>query len=1329
MADINLTKKINDSVAISRRHYEIKPREPWELPTNSVEVPSPPTPFQEGPKQPNLLSMLAGPILMIVMYGGMFAYQASQADQGGSSISPIFFMMPLIGAAQPAIAWFNYTSEKKKYQQSLQLREASYRKSLLDLRGQLDALCQQQVQTLDREYPLLARLISTGMGTAHQKRLWWRRSADPDFLTLRMGTGDGRASFDVKPPRFMAPNDPLSPLAVEVAEAYREVRQLPLLLELAKVGSVAVTEKGGDLAYGMVRRLVLDILVNHSPQDVEVALLADSKKAEERWGWLKWAPHTQALNRTNTGQKLAFDADAVDRTMKWIMDEFSARGHYEVGSRRRGAAPSSIVVIMDDSGDIRRTEDVRHLAAEGFEVNIHLIFIGERNLPSKTRARIDCSREGFKYVETFSGDVKGRRMQGASDPASVLDCERVARHLAGLDVSSTGGSGSIPESVRLSEILHPRSLSIETLRSNWEKIRGNDELLQFPIGLRSGRKGLVPAEINLLPPPPEYTGLGAYHTILIGTTGSGKSELMKSMVLAAAHKYSPRLLNFFFMDFKGGAAFNDFRELPHVMGVVTNLGPQLVDRALSSLEAEINRRQNEFANAGVENIWSYNSRYTQDSMPHMMLILDEFSRGMTDFPRLPDMLEKLGRIGRSLGIYMLLGNQTVNAAMDRLLPNVSWRVVMKVNSPDEARPLIKRLPGEKIERVGQGFIYCSQQKEDAVYEFQGAYSGFAIQDPEENVEESFKIFEIEPNGRWNPNPIYTNTRRKGTSSKDAARPREQGLLITTMKDLAQEYEPARPVYLEPLEAEIPLEDVLEDDGIQRAFRDGAWSKDLGHPQLTIPLGYTDSTEECLQDCLRVNFQDQDGHIWLIGGPSSGKTMAIESMLLSLALVNTPEQAWFYILEFGPTARLRYFRDLPHCGAVITGKDPVEMMDRLLRFLEEEMTKRSNRADRGPEIFIVINNFLEFRNTFPDHVDRIAPFINGKVMGIHLIISTNRRVELPNKLAISRKVVLRLSSRDEYSDAIGGRVTLLPTMMAEGRGLWQDGRLLECQIAKPVICLAPQSELLATEDICPKLAKPWDGPMAPRIRMLPQRIPLSEMIEEGTSKGDGVMFPIGISFETMEVIKADLSQDSSRWLVVGPPKSGKTNFLACLACSVLGNPGEKWQVYYFSLRKQAPEVLRDGTVECITGTTQAVERINQLLATLESPEAKTMRFLILFDDMGAIFEPGREGIVAATNTLALQAGSHENVIIAGAGSSEEMRPYQMSSQLLKILKLSRVGIAFSKESGDMEFMAGPILSMQQKKLEITPGRGFWVSGGKSTLVQSPLAERLNHGEKS
>lgn len=1309
------TKKSTDVNALPRRIYQIKPREPWELPNQTEEIPAPPRPPQ-APGELNMLGLFLPPVLILIAYGGIMAMMS--ASGSSSSNSWFFLIMPLVSIVMPAANYITHKQQVKKYREAMQVREQNYRRELAKTRTRLDALAKQQREALDREYPLLPRLAQTGLGVSHQKRLWWRRMADRDFLSLRMGTGIGPASFKVNPPKSYDPDDPLVPLANGLAEEYQKVSDIPLLLDLPKVGSVGLEDRGEGAIYGFARRLILDIIVHHSPQDIQIVALADTPQAQDRWSWLKWAPHTRAIYQGESVRRLAVNPQAIDKTVEWLIDEFENRRKSEPGVRKR-VAKTAIFVLLDDSGDIRRTEDIRQLTELGREADIYLMFVGGRNWPRECRAKINVTKDEFKYTETFAGEDGGKRLRGQVEPASQLDCERVARSLAGWEISGGGGGSALPETVRLSELVDHNEITLEGLKQNWTRSRDRDELLQFPFGLRSGRKGLEPVILNLLPRKSESDGFDAYHTILVGTTGSGKSEFMKTLALSAAWKYSPRLLNFFFMDFKGGATFNVLKDLPHVVGVVTNLGPQLVERGLDALEAEFKRRQKRFAE--LANIWAYNEKYPQTPVPHLMLLLDEFALGMRDFQRLPAMLDTLVRSGRSLGVYLLLANQEVNPAVDRLLNNVGWHILLKVTRQEEMHIIDRSLP--KVELTGQGYLHSSKGD---IYEFQAAYAGFPISDREESVEETFHIYQVGDDGKWQS--IFTNTRRQSAAEQDQNRPVEQDRLISLMKELSREVEAAPPIYLEPLEKNIPLEAVLQESGIQRAFENGKWNRKAERARLVAPIGYTDSTEACIQEPLTVDFEDQDGHLWIIGGPASGKSMSLETTLLSLALTNMPEEAQFYILEFSAEGRLKAFQSLPHCGVVITPKDPPELMDRLFRFLDDEMNRRAEKKERGKkgqprnaDIFLTIHDFNELRSAYPDHIDRLTPLINGKAMGIHLIVSTNRRIELPNKLSIARKLVLRLTNRDDYSDAIGGRV-VVPAVQAEGRGLWADGKPLECQIAQPIVSLDAGDSQMDSDEVCQTLTKKWRGDSAFQIRILPAEIPLNALMEQTASFKNGendLLIPLGLSFETAQPITIDLLREIPRWLVLGPPRSGKSNFLACLANVVSIQQPDRWDIRYISTRRPAPSGLNKDMMQLATTSAEAVKTINELMETFEHTARLEKRVLLLFDDLGAAFEPGRETFSTALNNLALKTSSRDDVIIAGAGLPDELRPQQMMSKLVQNLKTSKNGIGLSRDTNDVELL-GYTVPFQYRRMELPPGRGFWVSGNKAMLIHTPLA---------
>lgn len=1304
-------KNFGSGGLLARRVYNIAARDPFHLPEEKIELPPPP-PSPGPPPTINWISAFLPPIVILMVFLVMFF---AIRDQSGTT-SVFMLLMPMMSLAFPIGNLINYFYQKKAYTRKMVEREQTYRAALGKVRQRLDGLAQQQRAVMEKEYPLLSKVISIALGKGSQRRLWWRRKADSDFLFLRAGTGMGKPSFSVAPPRISDPNDPLDALVRDVIASYNELPSLPVLIELPRVGSLAVISKSGSREYGLVRRLVLDVLVHHSPQDVQVVVLADSKPAQSRWEWLKWAPHTRAIRAQEHNHWMAFDSFSIDKCLEWLYGEFESRRNPEIRRRRKNTEETAIVVILDDTGTIRNSPEVRELAASGHEYQIYLLFAGGQHWPRECRARIEVANSEFLYTEYWAGEKDGLRIKGDYDSANQPDCERVARALARLDLPDSKGSMELPESVRLYDLLGEQEVTPENITRHWQRTLEDKDLLQFSFGFRRGRKGLEAVELNLL--PEDLNGLGAYHTILVGTTGSGKSEFMKSLVLSAAYRYPPAVLNFFFMDFKGGAAFNVMKDLPHVVGVVTNLSPQLVERGLSALRAEIDRRQKKFADEAAPNIWSYNLKRVDQPMPHLMLLLDEFARGMEEFPSLPELLDLLVRQGRSLGIYLLLANQDVNAAVDKLLNNAGWRIALKVARQEEMHIIDRNLPVPK--RPGQGYLLAIN---GTPQEFQAAYAGFTVADSQEKAEQAFKIFEIGPDGKRQL--LYSAARRSRALKQDSYRQSEQDDLIAKMTVAAQSVEAARPIYLDPLDEHIPLEAVFQESAVQRVF-DGQWQ--AAGPienRLLVPVGFQDSPQECVQKEMEVDFDDQDGHLWIVGAAGSGKAMTLETILLSLALTHTPEQVWFYILEFG-AGRLLHFESLPHCGAVISSTDSVERLDKLLKFLDQEMDRRITRSNKStPAIFLIINNFAEMRANYPDHAERVSRYArDGKAVGLHLIITTNRGLEL-SRIVIARRIVLQLAKRDEYMDVIG-RVVSLPSIHAEGRGLWVERQTLECQIAQPQVQLAGQEDLQDIYTICEAMRTTWKGPKARPIRVLPEFIPFEEVMGELRARGkkSNLPIPVGVSFESLELVAPQMLREIPRWLVIGPPRSGKSNFLGVLARAVLAQAQDDWELYYFSLRRSPPKWIADQQMRVLNSLEASVQTCMALMKKVQETsgqEKGLKKTLLLLDDLGAAFEPGKESLAKALNDLALAISARDDFFIVAAGAADELRSQQVMSPLVRSLKQARTGVGFSKDPNDMDMLGTPV-SLQYRRIDLPPGRGFWVSAGKSVLVQTPCLER-------
>ncbi len=1229
--------------------------------------------------------------------------------------------MFLMSLGFPIANIIGLSSQKKTYKKALEKREQTYRLQLNEERKRLTGLVSKQRSILEDAYPSLQPLERIALSGS--KSLWSCLPGDDDFMSMRFGTSDGVPSFSIEEPRFSDTADKLPLLAIEVANEFQVAPRLPAMLNLATTGSVAISGRTGPV-YGLARRLILDLIIHHSPEDVNIVVLGDTRTAIENWEWLKWLPHTDALRQDKRLYRLAFDALKIDKILEYLMAEYHVR-------RSQGDNPSmakgvgnqaSILVLVDDSGQVRQHADIHTLAKLGHEANIYLVFVGGRDWPRECRSRIDLLDEkNFKFTETWTKN--GELRTGTYESAAQAECERVAKKLAGWEVAGSGSRVPLPESIRISRVLGADNLTVDSVKQSWSANFEPKELLQFPIGVCARREQLDLAMINLL--PAERGGNDAYHTILIGTTGSGKSEFMKSMVMGAAVRYPPNLLNFFFLDFKGGAAFSVFEELPHVSGVVTNLKPELVERGLDSIKNEIDRRQEDFSNVRVQNIWDYNRQHSDRPLPHLVLLLDEFARGLADFPRLRETLDVLVRQGRSLGMYLILANQDVNSEVEKLLNNVGWRIALKVAKQEELAMIDRTLPNAA--RAGQGYL---RSLNGEITEFQAGYAGLPVQTEATGEVEGFSIYEVEADGSYTQ--VFRKTSDAIQNEKKSKGPllKEEEYIITILKQATADLhiKSAPRIYLDPLPEVIPLDTVLSEAGVKLCYENKKWNPEPDASRIVAYWGEQDIPRQCLQEILKTDFNDRDGHLWIIGGQGSGKDTALTSLLTSLALTYTPEQIQFYMLELG-SGELAQFESLPHTGAFIRPQDEKERLERLLDFLEEEMKCRAS-ADVSddcagipghPALFVVINSFAELRASFGDEADLLTKFVrDGGRIGIHFIITTSRGPELIRSVSniISRRLVLQLSNNEEYIDIVGRQVAPL-TGNIQGRAYWVDGDISTCQIAQPP---AKPRELMRA------MSEAWKGKRPRPIAVLADCLPLLEYSKQiGSSGKQGqVPVPVGQSYDSLAFLAPNLLDSSPAWLILGPKESGKSNFLACTARSVLEASPDGWQVKVYALRRSTHVKWDklDGRIQ-VCSTAEAIINDARAMSTLlkeGKPAADGKHLLLLIDELGFAFQPGKDELAKAINELGQQLESVSNMYVMATGLLDELR-MQMASSMVKFLRQSRTGMVLSKDTNEVDWL-GAQIGLEFRRMNLPVGRGFFINKGKPELVQTPLLKNCD-----
>lgn len=1332
------------SYPINGKHrYNIAGREPFSLPENDVVLPPPP----EAPSQPANVNMLLLALPPIVMLAGTVI---SGLVMGRANIALMLPMM-LMGLGYPTANLIVNRVQKKKYAEHMKTRQDQYIKKLREYRSQIEGLIEHQCAIMHAEYPGVNQVIAIGNALGENKRLWWRRPRDPDYLTLRLGTGRGSLSFNISPPRMLNDKDPLSELPFELLERYEGVEDVPFLVDLKRLGSLALVGGSFRNLVRLARRLLVDVIVHHSPEDVNLILLANRPNAAEEWEWLKWVPHTHMLDASHARQTLLFTNDKInsflDDLHKLFLERWEQQKNY--GGEGTRVFGQSYLVVMDDE-KVRQHQDIQRIADHGCEVGIFLVFIGGMNLPSSCRARIEVDSVGrMEYLETFQAVGSGNRRQGQAELVSKREIEPLARALAGLEVVGGKASFVLPNIVRVVELIPGDPYSVAEIVDRWQAPLDASSQVKLPVGHYVDRDGLATYEIDFR--PESLGGLGAYHAMMIGTTGSGKSIFMQSLVLAAAHRYSPRQINFMFMDFKAGAAeLKKVSELPHSVGMVTDLSPELADRALQALENELSRRKMTFDRAGkVTDIWDFNRRFPEEAFPQLIVMIDEFAEGIKILPNLVERLKELGRQGRAFGMYFFLANQEVNSAVEALKANVSWYVLLKVNRQEEMRLIGGRLPVPPGR--GRGYI----KVKDDITEVQSAYAGLPanVGDQDQADVTEYVIATFGPGGERNEIFRFDPHRTK-TGSQPLQT--ELELLMAVMTEAANTLNipNADPIYTEPLPPLIPVSRIITNQELYHRFDGEGWKRCNGERNV-IPLGFVDVPQRCLQEAFSINFNESGGHLWVIGSPGSGKVLVLLSLATVLCLTHAPSEINLYVLEFG-TGSLANLTAFPHTAAVIRAHE-AERVERLLRFLQDEMRQRTEidwRHDGRPEIFVFVNNIADLRQQYPEQSDELGRFIrSGGAVGIHIIVTSNRGSELPRTLSgnIITRIVLQLPERQDYMDALNTTVPPL-TMRTQGRGyLLNDGKVAECQIAVPdeqILHFIPGEEedsdvaeyvdageydksrvvgnlpsLVTT--LGSRMRLSWSGELPQGIvsmsKVLENKV-FEDILAKTSHELSGIAIPLGLDFDYLQPVVADVRREGQFWTIMGPRQSGKSNALTSFA-------------YY--LHKSFPAAVQLTIMPLRKGPLASVESLDARVCLLSNPDAMIEYIqsfmdkvqndsdefhVLLIDDLGVAFASGNTPMVQALNELGdrLVMSSAENFLIMIADLQSNLKtPQCFSSSFVKLFQQSQTGILFSMEDSDLQWFNTRVNLGYKKSLKWLQGRGFFISKGKPIYMQTPL----------
>ncbi len=1170
------------------------------------------------------------------------------------------------------------------------------------------------------------------IGVARSRRMWERRRTDRDYCQVRLGRGTQRLATPMVPPQSgrVEEWEPVSALALRrLVRAHALVADLPIAVDLRGFPAVSIV---GDDARPLARAMILQACAFHTPDDLIVAVVSCGAN-RARWEWVKWLPHAQHPTESDAVGRIRMIGDGLLQVEDWLRAQLADRARFSKTETRRVDGPHVIIVL---DGAILTGEE-RVIVGDGLS-GVTLIEICGAGGTLAARRGLRLESSGGRVGALTPTAVE---WWGEADVVSAELAESIARELAPWRVGADSATTDQPlvGATGLMGLLGLGDAATFDLASAWRP-RSIRDRLRIPIGLSADGS---PVELDIK--EAADGGMGP-HGLIIGATGSGKSEVLRTLVMGLAATHSSSALNFVLIDFKGGATFLGLQDLPHVAAVITNLSDDLamVDRMRDALSGEMNRRQELLRNAGnFASVKDYERARENggnlEPLPSLLIVCDEFTELLAQKSDFAELFVAIGRLGRSLSMHLLLASQRLEEGRMRGLDShLSYRIGLKTFSAAESRAVLDVPDAYELPPVpGSGFLKFDTT---SMIRFKAAYVSGAYA-PVTLAAETVLAADRRPRifgSEYVQIPLPdtdtdTDTDTDGDPGTDVGGV-ERSVLDVMVKRLVGRGPPAHGVWLPPLTESPTVNQLLPPISTSdRGLGPVGWQ---GNGRLQVPIAVLDRPYEQRRDLMWADFAGASGNGVVVGGPQSGKSTLLSSIITALALTHTPDEVQFYCVDLGGGA-LAALADLPHVGDVAS-RGAVDVVRRMVAEMVTVMKEReagfrklgivsmvafraAGAAGRLPDekfgdVFLVIDGWGTFRSEFEELEAPVAALAQqGLSYGVHILLAANRWAEIrpAMKDMMGSRFELRLG--DPAESEIDRRSAAGVPARIPGRGL--SSEKLHFLTALPRIDSMSTADDLALGMAAMVAAHraAWSGSDAPKVRLLPTFLPYSAL---PTPEQDGHRkdLPVGISEATLQPVHLDFNAEP-HFLVLGDAECGKTTFLSTLAHQLISRntPGQAKILlvdYRRTLLQAIPQEYLAGYAAGAGVLTAMIDDVRTLLQSRlpgpnTTPEQLRSRswwsgaeLFVLVDDYDLVATPAGNPLAPLVEFLpqARDVGLHLVICRRAGGAGRTM--YEPLMQRIRELAAPGVLMSGSRDEG--------VLLGTMRPSAMPPGRGTLVS---------------------